>query len=394
MNLSGQQTRQVAPGRDCRGLKVLQVGKYYPPHMGGIETHLEALCTELRKTLDLQLIVASVDRHPSEEVLAGVPVSRLPTRLHLASAPLCPGMLASIRNSRADIVHLHLPNPSAVLAYLASGHSGRLVVTYHSDTVRQRFLGGAFAPFLHALLRRTAAIISTSTEYQRTSPVLSRYLDRCRVIPFGIGLDRFEHPEPGKVAELRRQYGGRLVLGVGRLVYYKGFEYLISAMTQVNGKLLIIGEGPLRGKLQNLIDSLGLGNKVFLLGKINGEITAYYHAADVFCLSSVERSEAFGIVQIEAMAAGLPVVNTRLQSGVPFVSLHEQTGFTVPPANPEALAAAINRLLDDQDLRRSFGRAAHQRAREEFSLETMTTRTLALYDDVMSCSPRSPVTPG
>jgi rhamnosyl/mannosyltransferase len=368
---------------NLRGLKVLHVGKFYPPHMGGIETHLQALCGELRRSVDLRVIVASDDDRLVEETIAGVRVSRVPTRLTLASTPLCPGMVRGIGRSAADIVHIHLPNPTAVLAYLASGHRGRLVVTYHSDTVRQKVLGPLFAPFLHQALRRASAIIATSPDYRRTSPVLARYLDRCQVIPYGIALDEFEHSDPAAVAEVRARYGDRLILSVGRLVYYKGFEYLIRAMQQVRGRLIIIGDGPLRGKLEQLVAELGLGDKVVLAGEIqNANVTPYYHAADLFALASIARSEAFGIVQIEAMAAGIPVVNTSLDSGVPFVSLHNQTGLTVAPENPDALAAAINRLLDDQSLRESLGRAARLRARQEFSLETMTSRTLALYETV------------
>lgn len=373
-------------GATARGrLKVLHVGKFYPPHMGGIETHLQALCGELRMTLDLRVIVASDDPNPSEETLDGVAVSRLATRFSLASTPFCPSMIAKIRHSDADIVHIHLPNPAAVLAYLASAHHGRLVFTYHSDTVRQRVLGNLFEPFLHAALRRSAAIIATSPDYLRTSPVLSRYHDRCHVIPYGIAVEEFERSDSATVSELRQRYGGRLVLSVGRLVYYKGFEYLIRAMTQVRGKLLIIGDGPLRQKLHELASSLGVRDKIIFAGEIQNErVVDYYHAADVFALASVARSEAFGIVQIEAMAAGIPVVNTRLDSGVPFVSVHEQTGLTVPPADPEALAAAINRLLDNPDLRQSLGEAGRQRARQEFALGTMTARTLALYERLAS----------
>jgi rhamnosyl/mannosyltransferase len=156
-------------------------------------------------------------------------------------------------------------------------------------------------------------------------------------------------------------------------------------MTEVRGKLLIIGDGPLRGKLRDLVAELGLAERVVFLGEVQNEaVIPYYHAVELFALASVARSEAFGIVQIEAMAAGIPVVNTSLDSGVPFVSLHERTGLTVPPENPSALAAAINRLLDDPDLRRSLGNAARLRARQEFSIEGMTSRTLALYDSVMS----------
>ncbi len=292
-----------------------------------------------------------------------------------------------IRRSDADIVHIHLPNPTAVLAYLASGHRGRLVVTYHSDTVRQKVLGPLFAPFLHTALRRASAIIATSPDYRRTSPVLARYLDRCHVIPYGIAVEQFERSDPAEVSKVRERYGERLILSVGRLVYYKGFEYLIRAMQQVRGRLIIIGDGPLRQPLQQLVADLGLGDKVVLAGEIqNADVTPYYHAADLFALASIARSEAFGIVQIEAMAAGIPVVNTSLDSGVPFVSLHNQTGLTVPPENPDALAAAINRLLDDRNLRQSLGDAARLRARQEFSLATMTSRTLALYETVAALS--------
>ena len=367
-------------------LRVLQVGKYYPPHMGGIETHLQALCGELRKRMDVRVTVASDDRTGSQELQEGVPITRVPTRFLLAAAPICPGMIASIRDSAADIVHLHLPNPGGVLAYLASGHRGRLIASYHSDTVRQRFLGAAFEPFLHAALRRCSAIITASEKYLETSRVLARYQDRCHIIPYGIALDKFERADPAEVAQIRSQYGERLVLAVGRLVYYKGFEYLVRSMTQVRGNLLIVGDGPLRSELRELANSLGLGEKVHFAGKIPSDLAPYYHAADIFVLPSVARSEAFGIVQIEAMAAGLPVVNTQLDSGVPFVSLHDQTGLTVPPADPDALAAALNRLLDDENLRQSLGQGAKLRARQEFSLEKMASRTLAVYQGVLAAS--------
>jgi glycosyltransferase involved in cell wall biosynthesis len=253
--------------------------------------------------------------------------------------------------------------------------------------VRQKVLGPLFAPFLHRALSRASAIIATSPDYLRTSAVLRRHRDRCHVIPYGIALDQFAHADSNAVAEIRQRYGDRLVLSVGRLVYYKGFEYLISAMKQVRGKLLIIGDGPLLEKLRGLAKDPDVADKVVLAGEIqNEQIVPYYHASSLFALASIARSEAFGIVQIEAMAAGLPVVNTRLDSGVPFVSLDQQTGLTVPPADPGSLAAAINRLLDDDALRRSYGRAAALRAQQEFSLESMTSKTLALYDRVAANS--------
>jgi glycosyltransferase involved in cell wall biosynthesis len=376
-------TGEVASDASRARLRVLQVGKFYPPHMGGIETHLQALCRALREHADVRVIVSSDDRNTVEEIVDSVPVTRLSTLVTAFSTSISPGIVSRIRNSDAELVHIHLPNPTAVLAYLASGHHGRLVITYHSDTVRQKVLGRMFEPLLNAALRRSAAIIATSPNYLATSPVLQAFRDRCHVVPYGIDLAQFEQCDPDVVQRVRERFGERLVISVGRLVYYKGFEVLIRAMVSVRGKLIIVGDGPLRGELQNLAGQLGVTGKVIFSGEINNAaVMSYYHAADVFVLASVARSEAFGIVQIEAMAAGLPVVNTGLDSGVPFVSLHEQTGLTVPSGDSQALAAAINRLLDDDDLRQSLGQAGVRRARQEFSLDTMLQRTLQLYRSV------------
>jgi glycosyltransferase involved in cell wall biosynthesis len=384
MNLvTAQNTGSQARERALRRLQILHVGKFYPPHMGGIETHLRALCVELRKSADVQVIVASDDRSGLEETLDSVPVMRVPTWLTLVSTPWCPGMVAKIRAYRGDILHLHWPNPMAVLAYLASGYRGRLVVTYHSDMVRQKILGPLFEPLLHRALRRASAIITTSPNYLRTSRVLAHHQERCHVIPLGIPIESFDHCDPSATAAIRQEYGDRLIVSVGRLVYYKGFEYLIRAMTGVSGKLLIVGEGPLRDKLGALASELGVAERVVFLGKIDHDhLVACYHAAQVFVMASIARSEAFGIAQIEAMAAGLPVVNTNLDSGVPFVSLHEQTGLTVPPMDPNALGAALNQLLQNPELRASLGRAARLRAAQEFSLDSMASRTFSLYERV------------
>jgi rhamnosyl/mannosyltransferase len=382
---SGIDSSIAAAESALRGVKVLHLGKFYPPHMGGIETHLQQLARELHTELDLQVVVANDGRRTVAEIVDGVPVVRVANPLTLFSTPLCPALVSQIRASNADLVHIHLPNPAAVLAYLASGHRGRVVFTYHSDTVRQKVLGSLFEPLLHAALRRSSAIIATSPNYLETSPVLAAYRDRCHVIPYGIDIAEFQHCDPATAAKIRHQLGDRLIITVGRLVYYKGFEYLIRAMADVQGKLLIIGDGPLRDELQSLASDLGVTEKVIFAGEVqNSETIPYYHAADVFALASVARSEAFGIVQIEAMAAGLPVVNTKLDSGVPFVSLDQQTGVTVPPANHRALAGALNRLLDDPDLRKTLGQAAQLRAQTEFRSKIMASRIVSLYAAIMA----------
>jgi rhamnosyl/mannosyltransferase len=300
----------------------------------------------------------------------------------LGSSPVCPRLARSIRESRADIVHLHFPNPAAILSYLASGHAGRVVVTYHSDIVRQRLTGRAFRPVLEYFLRRCSAVIATSPDYIESSPVLSKFRERCRVIPLGIVPEKFERVDEAAVRSIRERYGPRIVLGVGRLIYYKGFEHLIRAMRETEARLLVVGEGPLRRALEGERSALGESrSRVVLLGEV-GDAAPYFRAADVFALASTARSEAFGIVQLEAMACGVPVVNTRLASGVPFVSPDGLSGITVPPADPSALARALKRLLDDPSLRAKLGEAGRRRVHDEFTADLMAERTLELYREV------------
>jgi rhamnosyl/mannosyltransferase len=318
---------------------------------------------------------------------------RVGTLFNFSAASVCPRMITEIRRSKADIVHLHLPNPMAAVAYLASGHRGKLIITYHSDVVRQKLLARIFQPILYRLLERSSAIIATSPNYIATSPVLKDFRDRCHEIPYGIPVEQFQVADQSAVDRIREKHGDRLVLSVGRLVYYKGFEYLIRAMAKVHGRLLIIGDGPLRASLEQLARDCGVADRVVFLGEIQNEDTIpYYHAADLFALASIVRSEAFGIVQLEAMACGKPVVNTELDSGVPFVSLDGISGLTVPPRDSEALASAINDLLDDDNLRAQYGASARARVGEKFALEVMTRRMLQLYARVIG--PQTDLVPG
>ena len=367
---------------ESRKLRVLHVGKYYPPYMGGIETHLQVLCNELRGAIDVRVLVSNAGRETIEEVIDGIPVTRVGTAATLAGAPISLGLTSRIRHERPDIVHLHHPNPVAFIAYLASGHRGRLVITYHSDIVRQRWLGRAFQPFLDRCLTRADAIIASSPNYLASSPVLRVHRDRCQVLTFGIPVAQFAITDEVAVGRIRERFGPRVVISVGRLIYYKGFDVLVRAMRDVDGTLVVVGEGPMGTELEALARSLGIANRVNFVGKVSDQLAAYFKASSVFALASVARSEAFGIVQLEAMACGLPVVNTSLDSGVPFVSIHGETGLTVPPGDSAALAKALTALLDDDALRQRFGEAAERRVAAEFSSEVMGRRMLNLYSSV------------
>jgi glycosyltransferase involved in cell wall biosynthesis len=306
----------------------------------------------------------------------------------LAGAPICPRLISTLRKTKADVVHVHLPNPWASIAYLASGCRRPLVVGYHSDIVRQSFIEPAFRPILLKFLDCASAIVSASPDLVEHSPILRRFREKCVVIPYGIDQQGLTETDERKVDAIVGTYKKPIVLAVGRLVYYKGFEYLIGAMTDVDAQLLIIGKGPLKDRLVRLALTLGVSHKVAFLDRVE-DVNPYHQAADVFVLPSVAPSEAFGIVQLEAMAAGKPVINTSLKSGVPFVSQHGVTGLTVPPADKIALAQAVNHLLGQADLRRRYGNAARLRAAQEFTVDKMVARTLDLYERVTASPVKS-----
>ncbi|MGC2659305.1 MAG: glycosyltransferase [Bryobacteraceae bacterium] len=352
-----------------------------------METHLQSLCQSLKENADVSVLVANNSRQTVDEIVDNIQVARLGRLFEMASTSICLGMISRIKAAGAQIVHIHVPNPAATLAYLASGHSGKLVITYHSDVVRQKVLNGLFEPILQMLLRRADAILVASPNYLATSQSLRNHKHRCHVVPLGVPQSCFEPAAPREVAARRKQHAKPLILSVGRLVYYKGFEYLIRAMRSVPGHLLLIGKGPLKTALVELAIRLGVRNRVTFVSELAPEaLHAAYHAADLFVLPSICRSEAFGMVQVEAMAAGLPVVNTNLPSGVPFVSPHGVSGLTVPPADSEALAEAINCLLNAPSLRSEYGRAGRERALKEFSSQTMTKRTIDVYRTILRAS--------
>jgi glycosyltransferase involved in cell wall biosynthesis len=364
-------------------MKVLQINKLYHPHIGGVEKHVQDLAESLKDRVDVEVLVAGESLKAGRETVKGVPVSRVPSWGVIRSAPIAPGFWGEIRRSRADIYHLHFPNPAGEAAYLAAGSPGKLVVTYHSDVVRQRLLRRLYAPVIKRLLDRADAVLVSSPNLIDSSPWLRPVSAKCRVIPFGIDTGPFALTDgiANEAAELRRRYGPPLLLFVGRLIYYKGLNYLIEAMKSIDANLLIVGQGPLETELKELAAATGVGSKVHFAGRVDdAQLPAYYHAADIFVLPSIASSEAFGLVQLEAHACGRPVVSTDLPTGVPYANPHGVTGLIVPPADGPALAQAVNELLSDDERRLKLGRRAKVRVETEFSQEAMARAVLEVYD--------------
>lgn len=371
-------------------MRVVHVFKdFYPPTTGGVEQHMRVLCAGLAPHVSVSVLVPSRSTRRVEEAIDGVHVVRTPELGRWLSTPLCPGMTGELRRLSPDLVHLHFPNPMGDAAYLLSASRAPVVMTYHADIVRLRpFLWG-YRPLFRRLAPHLRRIIVASHEYLRSSAFLSPYREQCAVIPFGIEPRAFvlEEDERAAVRRLRARYGGRLALFVGVLRSYKGLHVLIEAMASVSGHLLVAGRGPYRATLEQEVRRRRLADRVTLLGEVSdAERRVLLHACDVFVLPSIDRSEAFGIAQLEAMACGKPVVSSDLPTGMRAVNRHGLTGLRVPPGDAAALAAALNAVLGDDALRVDLGRRARERVEQEFTADRMVARTLALYDDVLARS--------
>jgi len=354
-----------------------------------METYLRDLVTYQSKKMEVEVMVSNEAPRTQVDLLDGAKITRLACFGMVASQPICPSFMWQLRGHKESVVHMHVPNPWAAQCYLMSGHPGKLVITHHADTLGRPLLRRLTNPAVRGAMKRAGAIIVTSKRYLESSPELVEFREKCRVVPLGIDVDSFHGDWPEKVREIRAQYGQRLILLVARLVPYKGIEYLLEAMRKVDATLLIIGKGRMREELNAKIGELGIGGRAHLVGPVD-DTRPYYKACEMLLLPSVTRAESFGIVQVEGMAAGLPVINTDIDSGVPEVSVHGQTGITVRPRDPEALAQAITLLLENHEMRSRFGEAGAVRARKEFSAEKMAESTLQVYDEVLHGSVLGP----
>lgn len=366
-------------------MKILHIYKDYYPVLGGIENHVRIVAEEqARLGHDVTVLVTNRGLRGEVSESAAPRVIKAGRLATIASAPISLSLPLWMRRLPCDVAHLHFPYPIGEMAYLLAGRARRLVVTYHSDIVRQKWLLRFYAPLLRRLLQRADRILPTNQRYLETSDFLASVRDKCTVVPLGINLKRFEQADRARAQEIRRQFGPDTLIFVGRLRYYKGLEYLIRAMSQVPARLLVIGTGPMEKQWRALAADLRLASKVTFLGDVDdASLPAYYAAGALFVLPSSQRSEAFGVSMLEGMACGLPAISTELGTGTSFVNLHEQTGLVVPPGDPAALAQAINRLLADTELRQRLGKAAHARAWGEFSHVAMVERIVQVYHDVL-----------
>ncbi|HET9467232.1 MAG TPA: glycosyltransferase [Vicinamibacterales bacterium] len=351
-----------------------------------METILALICERTAQQVTNRVLVANTRAATVEERYGAIDVLRVAAIARVGAVAVCPRMPFDLARDEADIIVLHEPNPMALVAYFLARPTGRLVVWYHSDVIRPSWRYRLFyRPFLRFALSRAVRIVVSSPALGASAPELQEFQTKCTVIPFGIELRT-----PGsadvdtRAQEIRRHTKQPIVLFVGRLVPYKGVDVLLDALSKLDATAMIVGEGPERAALEAQAHALGISGGVTFLGSVGDEeLAALYRACDVFVLPSVTRQEAFGVVQLEAMAAGKPVVSTDVGTGVGWVNRDGETGFVVPPRDAVALRDALSRLLGDAALRTNMGDAAMRRVRSAFTVERMIDDTLALYRDVM-----------
>lgn len=361
-----------------------QINKFYDPVVGGIEKVVKDVAEGIERRGHRSEVVCSRPRGlGGTETRNGVTVRRATSAGTALSTPISPTFPYHVDQAyeRADVVHHHVPNPIGVVSDLLVGTDrASTVVTYHSDIVRQSRSLRVYRPLLRRFLDRADRIVVTSPRLLKYSRELQGFEDKCEVVPLSVDIDSF--PSRETVFDYEDRDRPR-VLFVGRLNYYKGVVHLIDAASDLSVDLHLVGDGSRREALEERAAERTNEAHVSFAGEVSDdELARHYREADIFVLPSVERSEAFGIVQLEAMAHGIPVVNTDLPTGVPWVSRDGETGLTVSPKDSDALGEAIETLATSPDLREQFGRRARERVEEEFNHEEMLTTLLDIYSAV------------
>ncbi len=370
-------------GEIMQKVKVLQVNKLYYPVTGGIERVVQQIAEGLNEKTDMKVLVCQKKGKTVIENINGVTIQRAGSFGVLFSMPISISLFWQLRKlSRdRDVIHFHMPFPLGDLACLLSGYKGKVVVWWHSDIVRQKRLMKLYQPIMDKFLKRADVIIVATKGHIDGSDYLLKYIGKCIIIPYGVDKEIEEkgdyylkNSQPTLKANIN-------MLFVGRLVYYKGCNVLIEAFSKVKGaELTIIGSGELEEELKLQAKKARISNKVHFLSNVDKEkLNHAFKECDVFILPSIMKSEAFGLVQIEAMAYGKPVINTNLPSGVPYVSLDHETGLTVPPNNVQALADAMTWMVEHEEERLEMGRKARIRVKEHYRMDDMLQKVLDVY---------------
>lgn len=383
-------------------MQILHIGKYYPPFFGGIECFMGDLLPALLSVgITPTALVHAHNWQPSgragTSTIADITVIRAPSWGRLVYAPISPLFFLSLRQAILDfkpnILHLHLPNTSAFWV-LQEPLAQKIpwIIHWHSDIAsnmnrRLSLAYPLYKPFEQRLLSRAAAIIVTSPPYMHSSITLAPWLNKCYMIPLGLNLARLETPDFLIQQTTKALWADEKfrVLTIGRLTYYKGHETLIRAIAATpNTQLILVGEGEQRRYLEKLIRKLNLISRVHLLGHLSTPILQGLLAScDCFCLPSIERTEAFGLVLLEAMNYGRAIISSDVPgAGMSWIIEQNKTGLLAPPGNITTWSQALQTLANDKKLRQHLGIAGKLRLKEHFTIAPIANQIVNLYKKI------------
>lgn len=369
-------------------MRVLHFFKtYLPETMGGIEQVIFQLCQSTRAFgVDNEVLTLSATPQPAQLMVGDHRVHRARLDLQLASTGLSWSVLRRFRElaAQADLIHYHFPWPFMDVLHFLAGIDKPVVVSYHSDIIRQKYLLHLYAPLMHRFLSRADRIVAASPNYLQTSPVLQRYRDKTVVIPYGLDQAGYPHPSAGCLADWRARLGQRFFLFVGVMRYYKGLHVLLQAAQGTGYPVAIIGAGPLESELRSQARSLQLDNVHFLGRQDDTDKAALLQLCTALVFPSHLRSEAFGISLLEAAMFGKPMISCEIGTGTSYINQAGETGLVVAPDDPLALRKAMTELWEHPDNAAAMGQRARGRYEQLFTAERMGRAMAQLYREVLA----------
>jgi rhamnosyl/mannosyltransferase len=356
-------------------IKALHVYRtYFPDLPGGLQEAIRQIALATRES-GIDSTIFTLSPRPDPDILLRPEARVVRCRSWMAPASCDIGRIDAFARfsrvvSEADVVHYLFPWPFADVLHATVRPACPAVLTYISDVVRQRWLARAYAPLMWRTLREMRAIVANCPAYARTSPVLSdpRIRDKVRIIPLGIEESSYPQTEDERIfGRLGLASGEPFFLFIGVMRYYKGLEFLIRASRSLGAPVVIAGSGPEESRLLKQADEAGVSNVIFAGQISNAEKVALLRRCRALVLPSHLRSEAYGMVLVEAAMFGRPLVSCEIGTGTSFVNAHEETGLVVPPGDSEALHQAMRTLLTEESLACQWGTAARRRYENLFS---------------------------
>ncbi|OQD44247.1 hypothetical protein BUL40_01435 [Croceivirga radicis] len=357
-------------------MRILQINKYYWPDIGGVETVVKQYAEAVKEDHKVSILCVYKDFKLKTAIteVNGVEVIRCSSFGTFFSMPVSISFYFYFFKlyRKYDILHFHEPFPLASILSIFIKRKNNIIITWHSDIVKQKFLKNLMEIFQRNLCKKASVITTTSPNLLSFSNVISRYGNKVEILPLGI--------EPVKTKNIHDK---GYMLCLGRLSYYKGIEVLLKAFekTKLDIKLLLVGEGE-RDIVENIKSVMNKTNKdIQFINRFvsNEEKQTYLRNCSFLVFPSIEPSEAFGIIQLEAMNYSKPVINTNLPTGVPYVSVHNLTGITVTPNNVNELANAIDLMSSNIEMRKKMGTNALTRVQNMFSNKILMKKLLDIY---------------